>query len=362
VTRRVACLLPAAGRGLMVAVAAVAVLALSASVGRGQGIQIASGQQGRLRADRVRYDARAQVLLAEGNVHLTIGTLVLRSSRLRLEQKTLLAFAEGSVSVRQSEFSLEAGRVRYDIRRRSARAEGGAVLAQGGVAVRAVQIAFELEAQTVAASGGVVVTQGASTLTGVSLRANLKTREADVFGDAHLVRAAPAGAAASGSQDTQDAAIRAAHLRIRWGAVNEAEAEGSVIVRQGSIAARAQRARYSETAGRLVLEDEVVVAQFGDKEVTAGVTLTADQLVVLLRERDMEASGKVTVTQKGRTATGERGTYNEKEKRIILTGHVQMQDEEGNVIRADKVVIDLEAETFDASGDVETTFKVKRGK
>ncbi len=242
------------------------------------------------------------------------------------------------------------------------RAEGGAVLAQGGVAVRAVQIAFELEAQTVAAYGGVVVTQGASTLTGVSLLANLKTREADVFGDAHLVRAAPAGAAASGSQDTQDAAIRATHLRIRWGAVNEAEAEGSVIVRQGSIAARAQRARYSETAGRLVLEGEVVVAQFGDKEVTAGVTLTADQLVVLLRERDMEASGKVTVTQKGRTATGERGTYNEKEKRIILTGHVQMQDEEGNVIRADKVVIDLEAETFDASGNVETTFKVKRGK
>src|SRR3989304_10498509 len=68
---------------------------LVAPAGWSQNIQIVPGQQGRLRADRVRYDARAQVLIAEGHVHLTLGALELRSDRLRLGQKTLVPLAGG---------------------------------------------------------------------------------------------------------------------------------------------------------------------------------------------------------------------------------------------------------------------------
>ena len=350
-----------AARWLLAAAVLAAALGLVAPAGWSQNIQIVPGQQGRLRADRVRYDARAQVLIAEGHVHLTLGALELRSDRLRLEQKTLVALAEGTVSVRQPEFSLGAARVRYDIRRRSAQAEGGTILTQGDLTVRAGRMKFELDAQLVAAAGGVTVTQGTSTLTGTTLQVNLKAKRAEVVGEAQLVRTAPVGAAPAGEQPREETVIRATRLQIRWD-VNEAQAEGGVSVRRGTVAVRAQQARYSEAADRLDLDGGVVVEEFGDQSITAGATLACERLVVFLRERDMEASGKVTVTQKGRTATGERGAYSEKAKRIVLTGGVQLQDEEGNVIRADRVVIDLEDETFEASGNVETIFKVQRGR
>jgi len=227
------------------------------------------------------------------------------------------------------------------------------------VTVRAARMTIDLERQTIDASGGVTAVQGANTLTGQTLRADLKAKRAEVSGDGQLVRATTR-TTPSGEQTPQETAIRGARLRIRWDAL-EVQADGGVSVRQNGRTARAQHARYADAEERLDLSGGVVVEQFGDPA-AEGATLTAERLTVLLREGDMQASGGVTVTQKGRRATGDRALYSEKTKRITLTGRVQMQDEEGNLIKADTVIIDLEAETFDASGNVETIFKVKRGK
>ncbi|MGH2626027.1 MAG: LptA/OstA family protein, partial [Anaerolineales bacterium] len=97
-------------------------LAMGEAPGWGQAIQLAPGEQGHLRADRVRYDARAQVFSAEGNVRLTVGRLEIRAGRLILERRTQVAHASGGVTVKGEELGLAAAQVTYEIRTRTARA------------------------------------------------------------------------------------------------------------------------------------------------------------------------------------------------------------------------------------------------
>jgi lipopolysaccharide assembly outer membrane protein LptD (OstA) len=372
-----------AGSALLVAAVCVAGFAVWAQHVWGQSIQAPPTEQGRLRADRVRYDAKAQVFIAEGNARLSVGTLEIRAARLRLEQKPQLAFAAGNVVVRQPGFSLEAAHVKYEIRPRIAHAEGNVVLVQNDVAIRAPRMTFELQPQDVVAEGGVKLEQKGSTLSGQTLLANLRTQQAAVSGQARFVRAA---AAATGAQDRvldvlaqEETVVTAPWMKFRWD-INEAWAEGGVTVTQRDKTARAVRVRYSEATGRVDLEGDVVVEQLsgewlikggvleppGDEEtrqaLASKTTVTCERLVILLRERDMEARGKVTVTQKGRTATGDRATYTDKQKRIVVTGNVHMRDEDGNKIRADQVIISLIEETFEARGNVETEFRIKRSK
>jgi len=349
-------------RQVLVVALAVAWIGSGAVPGWGQGIPLAPGQQGRLQADRVRYDARAQVLTAEGNVRLTVGDLELRAARLVLEQKTLVARASGAVTIRQAGFALEASVVRYEIRRRLVRAEGSVRLVQGDITVSAAAVLYAFEAQVLTAAGSVTAAQGANTLTGQTLQANLKSRQAEVAGDAQLVRRS---AGEAGRDDpaapaqVQEIVIRASRLRLRWD-TNEASAEGGVTIRQGATAARAGQARYDEASGRLDLVGSVVIDELG--EAGSGATLAADRVVVLLRTRDLDATGNVRVAHKGRTASGNRAAYRDQSGTLVLTGRVHLQDEDGNIIRADMVTISLPNETFEASGNVETVFSVRRSK
>jgi lipopolysaccharide assembly outer membrane protein LptD (OstA) len=340
-------------------------LTVGESPGWGQGIQVAPGEQGRLRADRVRYDARAHVFLAEGNVRLTIGRLEILAARLRLEQRTQVAHASGGVSVRGDDLGLGAAQVTYEIKTRVARAAGGVVLTQKDVTVRAPQLTIALAAQTVAASGGVTVFQGRSTLSGQTLDADLVGRRAEVVGETELRRAASAGSApaadAVGAPASREAVIRAHRMSLRWDP-DEAEASGAVRILQGERVARAERARYVEATGRLDLQGDVVVEQFGARPPLSGARLAAQKVTVSLRDGGMDAHGGVSVTQEGRSAAGERAVYQEREQRVTVTGRVLMTDEDGNTVRADRVVIMLNEESFEASGNVETVFKVKPGK
>jgi lipopolysaccharide assembly outer membrane protein LptD (OstA) len=338
-------------------------LTVGESPGWGQGIQVAAGEQGRLRADRVRYDARAQVFFAEGHVRLTIGRLEIRAARLRLEQRTQVAHASGGVSVRGDDLGLGAAQVTYEIKTRVARAAGGVVLTQKDVTVRAPQLTIALAAQTVVAAGGVTVIQGRSTLSGQTLDADLVGRRAEVTGETELRRAtsagsAPADAVAPASRET---VIRAHRMSLRWDP-DEAEASGAVRILRGERVARAERARYVEATGRLDLQGDVVVEQFGERPPLSGARLAAQKVTVSLRDGGMDAHGGVSVTQEGRSAAGERAVYQEREQRVTVTGRVLMTDEDGNTVRADRVVIMLNEESFEASGNVETVFKVKPGK
>jgi lipopolysaccharide export system protein LptA len=235
---------------------------------------------------------------------------------------------------------------------------------------------MDLAVQKISAGGGVSAQQGRGTVAGRTLQADLRARRAEVWGEAQLLRApAPAGSprrvrgpAPNGPQPpaappaepgaSEEISIKAGHLVLQWDP-NAVAANGAVVVRQGPTVARAVRVAYTEASGRVDLSGAVTVEGFGEAS-AGGATLSADRVVVLLRERDIEASGSVTVHHQKQTAIANRGAYTGKTRRLVLTGRAQLQDEEGNVLRADAVTIDLEADTFEASGNVETIFKITR--
>lgn len=365
--------------------------------------------RGRLRADRVRYLAREQVFVASGNVVLTLGDLEIRSDSLRLEQVPQVATAEGRVIARQREMQLTAPTLRYEFRTEIADATGGVVLVQKGTTIRAEQMRFILREEVAIARGAVEVIQGNGTVTAPSLRhdartgdvvadggvtlvqpgskltgrrllANLVTKRADVREDVTLIRAPgpPPGradrvASALGGEETT---VTAARIVFRWD-VNEAEALENVVVRQKDKTAWADRMTYSEPANQLVLTDRVTLEQLSgewlvreglvspprdasERQGLASVTrVTCSRLVMTLRERNMVADGPVRVTQKDRWATGDRGTYTEATRRLVMTGNVRMQEEDGRRLQADRVVISLVEETFEAEGNVQTQFIIR---
>jgi lipopolysaccharide transport protein LptA len=365
--------------------------------------------QGRLRADKIRYATKEQVIIATGNVLLVMGDLEMRADSLRLEQGPQVATAEGRVAIQRKEMRLTAATVRYEIRTEIADAGGGVVVVQKDATIKAPQMRFELRDEITTATGGVEVEQGGGTLAAATLRyqartgdvnaeggvkmvregstiagrrlvANLTAKKADVREDVTFVRAPgspPAGSdRVARALSREETKVTAARIVFRWD-TNEAEAEGHVIVRQPDKTGWADRMVYSEAANKLTLTGNVIVEQLsGDWLVREGVTtpprdpqqqqalrsitkLTCNRLTMTLKERDIVAEGSVKVTQKDRWATGDRATYTEATRVLVVTGSVRMQETDGRRLQADRVVISLVDETFEAEGNVQTEFIIR---
>jgi lipopolysaccharide assembly outer membrane protein LptD (OstA) len=97
----------------------------------------------------------------------------------------------------------------------------------------------------------------------------------------------------------------------------------------------------------------------GRAALASSMRLTCTRLTMAVRERDVTAEGPVTVTQKDRSASGDRGAYTEATRLLVLSGNVHMQEADGRRLRADRVVISLVEETFEAEGNVQTEFVIR---
>lgn len=313
--------------------AAILLLVLTLpAVAAGQVLQAPSADQGRLHADHVRYDARAKVYVAEGNVQLTLGDVELRAQRLRLEQNTQTLYAFADVRITQGDVTLTALTVTYNLRSRIALALGRPMLAQGFTTVRAGRMEFDLEKKQMSARDGVTVAY-------------------------------------------KDVTVSTPELRYDAG-IGEALAEGVVVSQPGRIV-HARRLRYLPRVGRLELagtvtvdqesaerlvEEGVVQAQTDDEGrrlLTARALLTCDRLVILTEERAVQAEGTVTVTQEGRSASATAAEYSDRNRRLTMRGDVVLRDKDGSRLRADLVTISLADEIVEATGNVVTEFNVK---
>jgi lipopolysaccharide assembly outer membrane protein LptD (OstA) len=301
----------------------------------GQVLQAPSADQGRLHADHVRYDARAGVYVAEGNVQLSLGDVEFRAQRLRLEQNTQTLYAFADVRITQGDVTLTALTVTYNLSSRIARALGRPVLVQGFTTVRAGRMEFDLEKKRTSARDGVTVTH-------------------------------------------KDVTVNTPELRYDGG-TGEALAEDVVVTQPGRVV-RARRLRYLPRTGRLELDGNVVVDQeSGERLVEEGLTqapsdgegrrllasramLTCDRLVILAEERTVQAEGGVNVTQETRSASATTAVYRDRDRRLTMMGDVVLRDKDGSRLRADLVVISLAAETVEATGNVVTEFNANLGR
>ncbi|MGH2374549.1 MAG: hypothetical protein ACRDIC_13915, partial [bacterium] len=260
-------------------------------------------------------------------------------------------------------------------------ATGGVEVVHGDATVTAPSLRHDGRTGDVSAEGGVTLVQPGTRMTGRQLLANLPARRADMRDDVTLVRSAPPPAPqsrppASPGAPSEETTITAARIVFRWDS-NEGEAMENVVVRQRDRTAWADRGTYSEPANQVTLTGRVTLEQLSgeslvregvlstprgteERQALASVTrLTCTRLVMTLRERDAIAEGPLRVTQKDRWATGDRGTYTEATRRLVVTGNVKMQETDGRRLAADRVVISLVEETFEAEGNVETHFTIR---
>jgi len=87
--------------------------------------------------------------------------------------------------------------------------------------------------------------------------------------------------------------------------------------------------------------------------------LRCQKLLLQSNGRNAFATGGVTVTQKEKSARANQAEYLSEEEIIILTGAVTLKKGE-EWIKTKKVIVSVEKETFEATGAVETKFKLKK--
>lgn len=127
----------------------------------------------------------------------------------------------------------------------------------------------------------------------------------------------------------------------------------------------------TQIKGDWLVRNEIVDASKPDKdrdEALAETTvMTGDNLEVDQETNDAVMTGAmVTVTQKGKRATGKRAEYSDKLQQITLTQDVRIAKDDGGWITADRAVFHTETEKFEAYGakgiQVETEFKLDENK
>lgn len=367
-------------------VAAAALLVATPPAPAQQGIQPPQGGQGRLRADSIRYDAKNKVLEAKGNVTLVIEDTTITSSVLVYHERTKVAWAEGDARVVQGKTTLTAPSIKYEVTPQVTHATGGVVVTQPDVDLRAQELTYQSKEQIVLAEKDVTLTTEGSKITGPTLWANLAEKRAEVKGRARMVRKGgrpPRGRendrvlAALAKEDTTITAQR--FLKFSWAQTDEAEAAGDVAVDQVDKKARGDSAVYSEAKDRIEIVGNARIDQVSGQwlirekladtprteeerqALESPAVLTADRVVITLSTRNSVATGNVKVTQVGRTATGDRSEYDDVAGKIVLTGkRARVERQDGSWLEARTVVVSLKEDTFEAFGDVDTTFTVNR--
>jgi len=183
-----------------------------------------------------------------------------------------------------------------------------------------------------------------------------------------------------------------------WGAEKTVVLSGDVVITQGDTTLKSDKITYNEDSrvatspGRLTISDPEsditgdsgvaylkqrlaklqgnikLIVKPKPKQDTASkptqlsdnVVITCDTLDYLYKEKQATAAGNLTMVQKDRTVTAEKGVYDAKNELLTLTGSVKGHDEKGQTVSAGgKAVISFKEgdewmEVEQASG----TFKV----
>lgn len=198
----------------------------------------------RLRAPRLRYDARAGVVAAEGGVEVAAPGLEARADRMELRLADEWLRATGDV--------------------RLAATQGAAP-----VRVRAPDVQGSLRTRRFAATGGVALTRGEAVLTGRRVDYDDGTRTAIATGEPELrLREAILQAQTLVLQADEERITGQGDVRVRRGDLLATAARVDLRLREGAATlaggARAQR------GGDVLVADEIVMALDGSSVVARG--------------------------------------------------------------------------------------------
>jgi lipopolysaccharide export system protein LptA len=151
------------------------------------------------------------------------------------------------------------------------------------------------------------------------------------------------------------------------------EMTGHVKIIQAKKVAVADHAIYDEEKNELRLQGSVravfekgeeflelkTVKNIDNKEsrqlLKEKTVLTCDRLIIYVDSDDAQASGHVYTTQNTNEAKSDQALFKDKEENIYMEGNVSLK-KENKWVAADKVIVSIQHESFEAAGSVSSKF------
>lgn len=90
------------------------------------------------------------------------------------------------------------------------------------------------------------------------------------------------------------------------------------------------------------------------------LTMQGDVLQISSRTKDVIASGNVSVQVKNKQALATSAYYDSVQEKITLLGQVRLKKEDGSLVTAEKVIVDVPTERFEALGKAESNILLSR--
>jgi len=200
-----------------------------------------------------------------------------------------------------------ADRYRFDDKTNQVELAGNVILHHEDGTLRCDNISFNTETKKGEATGNPAFTDPENTVTGEVLFIDFKARVAGFRGKVKLVRQPAKPADAQPKEDKK---------------TNETEED------------RLERYRQQKT------------------------TISADEIQYYYKEKRVVAKGNVKAEQEKRTAWAENAVYTDSDELLVITGNVRMETAEGESFRCEKVTISLKENWVEASGNIQSRFKI----
>lgn len=258
------------------------------------------------------------------------------SDSLVMRPKEKQSEISGRITIRQKRSVLRAAAARLNHENKTADLAGGVSLLDNDIFLESEEMRFLGEDEKLEAAGKVRLRiEEGRTITRVKAgRADFYTdekKEVSFWGDIEVVQGRNLAEAASGKFDRQK---------------DELALEGNVravFQKAGDAIDDKLATEVRNPEARMILKEKTF--------------LTSDRFIFATRTGDARAFGAVHVSQKGREAKADQAVYTDDDDVIVMTGNVSLKKDD-KWVRANRVTISVEKETFGASGSVEAEFKI----
>ena len=303
-----------------------------------------------------------------------------------------VAFAQAADKIH-----ITADYMKYDRKAKMALANGNVVITQDDTTIRTAEVQFD-QGQKISYMNQPVhveqrkASEPRTTLDSKRMTTYHKEKRLVAEGDVRLVRAKKADARPDGPGDKakiaaaikkEDTIITSNALEY-WTGKKDAKFTGNVIVINGQKKSWSDSAFMDNGKSLITMDGNVRVVQINgnwlvkegivkadkpdearDEALRERATLTSDKLVIDQKTNDAVATGKVVrVEQKGKVATSRRAVF--KDDVITMTEEVRIQQTNGDWLTANKAVFHTKTEVFEAfsggSTQVQTEFDVPEPK
>jgi lipopolysaccharide assembly outer membrane protein LptD (OstA) len=297
----------------------------------------APGEKIHITSDYMKYDRKAKVALATGNVVILQEDTTIRTAEVQFDQGQKISYMNQPVKVVQQKE--KEPRTTLDSQRMTSFHKDKRILAEGSVKmVRAKDpYARSTSAQQRAKVEAAIKKQD-TVITADKLEYWTQKKDASFTGNVVIIN----------------------DQKKSWGDTAFMDKAKNTITLNGKV-------RVVQINGNWLVKEGIVKAdkpdEARDEALRERATLTCDKLVIDQNTNDAVATGNIVrVEQKGKVATGRKAVFSDKDSTITMTENVRIQQTNGDWLTATKAVFHTNTEVFEAfSGgntQVQTEFDV----